>query len=545
MRKPIISYNNFASLIQDTSFYVAILLFITAILLNCTLSSSPTRVTDGSSSETVIGKIVKPDGEPAFNTQVKLIPENYNPVEGGDLPNSLIDTTNSLGEYAFKISDTGTYNIEAVHICKRTRLLITGIDVGRQTTVVPEGTLRDAGVINIIFPYYTVSSFDTVNGYAIIEGTTFYKSLSELTRLNKDIYYLRFDSIPAANVPGIHYVEVNNPDNPTLFTDTLDVYSNDTTVTEVFVFWANYTKENVGLPGNRIQDIYAHPDGTIWLATFNGVARLNGREKEACNLDNGCTLENTGLPSDTVYEITMDSDGLMWFATKGGAASYNGLEWTEYTVSNSGLPVNFVKNIAEDSKGSMWFGTVGGGVAKYDGSSWITYNTGNSGLPSVDINYLAIDNGDTVWVATDNGIAKFNGSTWIVYNELNSGIPVNKTLVIEIDRSGNKWFGHSNGTVTKFDGTNWTNFNSSNSTVLKDGFVNEIMEDYDGSIWIVTEYGLTEFNGATWTDYTGERHMFLEGKSKISFAIDGSDDKWIGTLQNGAIAFGPTIKVVL
>ena len=545
MRKHRALYNNFASFIQGSSFYLTTLLFTIVILLNCTFSSSPTRVGDGSSSETVIGNIVKPDGEPASYTQVKLIPENYNPVEDGDLPNSLIDTTNSLGEYTFVNSDTGIYNIEAVHICKRTRLLITSIDVGGDMTVVPGDTLKDAGVINVIFPYYTISSFDTVNGYAIIEGTTFYKSLSEITQLNKDIYYLRFDSIPATNVPGIHYVITNDPNNPTLFTDTIDVYSNDTTVTEVFVFWANYTKENVGLPGNRIQDIYAHPDGTIWLATFNGIAILNGREKEESKLDNECALDNTGLPSDTVYEITMDSDGLMWFATKGGAASFDGLEWTEYTVSNSGLPVNFVKNIAKDSKGNIWFGTMGGGVAMYDGSEWATYNIDNSELPSADINYLAIDNGDTVWVATDNGIGKFNGSTWIVYNELNSGIPVNKTLVIEIDRDSSKWFGHSNGTVTKFDGTNWTNFNSSNSTVLKDGFVNDIMEDYDGSIWIVTEYGLTEFNGIAWADYTGERYRFLEGKTKISFAIDGSDDKWIGTLQNGVVAFGPTVKIVL
>ena len=184
--------NSYASLIQGTRFYIAVLLITTALLFSCTLSSSPSRVTDGSSSETVIGNIINPDGGPAPYTQVKLIPENYNPVEDGNLPNFLIDTTNSLGEYSFKISDTGTYNIEAVHTCQRTRLLITGIDVGIETTIVPEDTLRDAGVIHIIFPYYTVSSFDTVNGYAIIEGTTFYKSLSELTQLNKDIYCLSF-----------------------------------------------------------------------------------------------------------------------------------------------------------------------------------------------------------------------------------------------------------------------------------------------------------------------------------------------------------------
>ena len=77
---------------------------------------------------------------------------------------------------------------------------------------------------------------------------------------------------------------------------------------------------------------------------------------------------------------------------------------------------------------------------------------------------LAIDGSGNKWIGTWNGgLAKFDGTNWTVYNTSNSGLPDNAVCCIAIDGSGNKWIGTYDGGLAKFDGTNWTVYNTSNS----------------------------------------------------------------------------------
>ncbi len=43
------------------------------------------------------------------------------------------------------------------------------------------------------------------------------------------------------------------------------------------------------------------------------------------------------------------------------------------------------------------------------------------------------------------GLAKFDGTNWTVYNNSNSGLPDNVVVSIAIDGSGNKWIGTYDG----------------------------------------------------------------------------------------------------
>ena len=55
---------------------------------------------------------------------------------------------------------------------------------------------------------------------------------------------------------------------------------------------------------------------------------------------------------------------------------------------------------------------------------------------------LAIDGSGNKWIGTDGGgLAKYDGTNWTVYNTSNSGLPDNRVHSIAIDGSGNKWIG--------------------------------------------------------------------------------------------------------
>src|SRR5450830_590243 len=71
--------------------------------------------------------------------------------------------------------------------------------------------------------------------------------------------------------------------------------------------------EAEGLPSGFIYHIEPAPDGYLWLATRNGVARLapNGKRFEALGLDQH-------LPVKAAYHVLFGRDGVTWVATKDG-----------------------------------------------------------------------------------------------------------------------------------------------------------------------------------------------------------------------------------
>ena len=121
-------------------------------------------------------------------------------------------------------------------------------------------------------------------------------------------------------------------------------------------------------------------------------------------------------------------------------------------------------------------------------------------MPDNDVWSVAIDGSGNKWIGTaegwlwsvGGGLAKFDDTNWTVYDTSNSGLPDNYINCITIDISGNKWIGTSAG-LTKFDGTKWTVYNTSNSG-LPHNTIYSIFIDGKGDKWIGTYGGLTVFN---------------------------------------------------
>jgi ligand-binding sensor domain-containing protein len=74
-------------------------------------------------------------------------------------------------------------------------------------------------------------------------------------------------------------------------------------------------------------------------------------------------------------------------------------------------------------------------------------------LPNNYVYAIAIDGEGNKWIGTyGGGLAKFDGVNWTVYNTSNSGLPSVFVRAIAIDGQGNKWIGTDLGGLAKFDG---------------------------------------------------------------------------------------------
>ena len=81
-------------------------------------------------------------------------------------------------------------------------------------------------------------------------------------------------------------------------------------------------------------------------------------------------------------------------------------------------------------------------------------------------------------------MAKFDGTNWTVYNTSNSGLPNNEITSIAIDGSELSGLELAGG-LAKFDGVNWTTYDTSNSD-LPHNYVRSIAIDRNGMKWIGT-----------------------------------------------------------
>jgi hypothetical protein len=79
------------------------------------------------------------------------------------------------------------------------------------------------------------------------------------------------------------------------------------------------------------------------------------------------------------------------------------------------------------------------GVYRYHNGAWINYTTAD-GLPSNVIEDMLIDSTGNVWVTTTEGISKFDGSSWTTWNTSNSNLASNSISQISEDNDNRIWF---------------------------------------------------------------------------------------------------------
>jgi len=205
---------------------LAAFFWVVPLLQMCT-STSPVSQGGGGSEVEVIGYVYFSDDYPAPSTQVKLIPRDYDASQTGLHSDLMVDTSNSQGCYIFKGVAPGTYNVQAVQLSQRTRLLVTGVEVAGDTTTVPSTVLRKPGTLRILFPESAV-----YNSSIILTGTDI------AVQVQKGSKNIVIDSVPVGTLPEIRYM-VN--DSETISRRNVVIVPSDTT-TIVNPAWNNLQK---------------------------------------------------------------------------------------------------------------------------------------------------------------------------------------------------------------------------------------------------------------------------------------------------------------
>ncbi len=289
--------------------------------------------------------------------------------------------------------------------------------------------------------------------------------------------------------------------------------------------WYDYTAKYNELSFS-ITNITIDKQNNKWLGTSgNGLIRSTDKYITMYN------KQNCILPSDTVVAVGVDSASAVWVGTTKGLARLIGTEWIVFDTSNSVLGAEPITGIVT-SMSVIWIGTRNG-LVKYDGTTWTRYTPQNSAMPAPIVWSMAVEGNGTLWLGlglhrvsmykASNGyalfsqfstfggpdsmigLAKFNGTTWTMYNTMNSPMDrENYINAISIDKKGTKWIatssysfkkGYIKGTgLLKFNDSTWTAYNTSTSP-LPNNNIEWVGADDEDNIWFSSR---DVINGGPW-----------------------------------------------
>lgn len=174
---------------------------------------------------------------------------------------------------------------------------------------------------------------------------------------------------------------------------------------------------------------------------------------------------------------------------------------------------NEVYSIAE-GKNSMWFATECKIVKMDKNSKKIEFLVH---LPKTECysywtKNLFVDSLDNLWLSGSSGLFKFDGNIW---NKIDNP---KRVKFLNIDRKKNIWF--FGDSITKYNGIGFTKF------PIEGYSINDMVFDYDNSLWFANPNGLSKFNDTIEKNYN-KSNSNLPGNNLLSIAIDTSKNFWI------------------
>lgn len=504
--------------------YFLIITYLLIVFTNC----SKDFVGDGENgggTETVIGTVIDSLGIPIKNAIVKMVSQDYYPVDLVDSLQVYIDTTDSNGQYSFSKPNSDVYNLFVYSKEKSMAFVNQGIEIFEDLEYSFVNIIKKTGVVEIILPDTTF-----MNGeFIFIPGTDIVNDINIAQLIDSSFYKISLNNIPASIYSSILMTQ-SNTDKLKKVSDEFEVNSNDTAVISAYLRWEAINTQNSNIPCDIVFDMSVDNEGKFWFATDAGVGILNNGEWELFN------TYNSGLPSNFVYSMAFASTGEKWFGTSNGLVCLKDGVWFIYNDFNSELPDNIIHKVFVDNSGNVIVGTHNGAVIINDGIIQNVFTTENSDLPNGEVYCVAEDSDSAIWFGTDGGgIGVYKSGVWKIYNTNNSALLSDYIFELKTDDQNRMMIG-SNEFIAFVKNDVWdvVDIIDPSGEYMT---ISKIAQESSRVFWLgsyhqgyVIRYDVE--NGMTF--YNPSNTIMSSYVDMISeIIIDANNDKWISTCSGG------------
>src|SRR5690606_10264604 len=136
-----------------------------------------------------------------------------------------------------------------------------------------------------------------------------------------------------------------------------------------------------GLPSSAVNSLKFDPEGYLWLATADGLARYDGVGMQVWRHD---PANPRSLPANYLTVVHVDPQGRVWVAPEGHGLSVLDSAHQGFRHYRLGTHPQMGSDevwALASYRGALWFGTYGGGLGRMDGDDDITRYTPEEGDP--------------------------------------------------------------------------------------------------------------------------------------------------------------------
>jgi signal transduction histidine kinase/ligand-binding sensor domain-containing protein/DNA-binding response OmpR family regulator len=340
------------------------------------------------------------------------------------------------------------------------------------------------------------------------------------------------------------------------------------------------------LGDNSVLDILCDTDDRIWVSTYLKGITILDRKKPVIKFIHHEFNKINSLGSDQVFSIFEDSDGDLWFGTNTGVSVYtpSSNRWDHLqNLKNAENISNFkILSITEDNRKRIWIGGFANGALCYDKrNKSLTDYSQQIGSPYIysiyydkagfiwfggmegkitrmdlstgqfiqfnlfNITKIIDKNVNSLWVGTTGGLFvldKKSGESNYYTQLLSDSCLLSNNYITSLYQSTDRllYIGTNGGGLNCFDPGKRSIEVFSIEHGLPSNFINGMVSDQNGHIWISTEKGATCFDPITKKIFN---MGFVQGLTNYAFNRNAqsklSSGKIIFGSSNGAIQFSP------
>ena len=265
-----------------------------------------------------------------------------------------------------------------------------------------------------------------------------------------------------------------------------------------------------GLPHNGVNALTQTSDGYLWVATWEGFARFNGKEFKLYTRGS-----KAGLPDSAVKSLTSTPHGeLLVAGARGGISFRKNREWQPQ--NNAATMVN---HAIFDEKYNIWLALEGKGLVYRD----VTNKHDDTIIANLRAFKLLIDSEDTLWVATNKGLYSVKNKTLVTRFDENFGLPDTPIYSLLLTHKNQLIVGTEQGAFILNNG----HFTSLHKDLSHEA-IKSILEDKNNDIWFGTQkngiFRLSDHGIEKLDDSKG-----LPNNRISSLYQDKEDSIWVGT----------------
>ena len=285
---------------------------------------------------------------------------------------------------------------------------------------------------------------------------------------------------------------------------------------------ADVFAQSDGLSGNSVQSFFEDQEGSIWVATTNGLDRFRDYAVSTISV-------KQGLSSPFVVCVLAAKDGSVWLGTSDGLNRWKDGQVTTYRrpsastaprangipgankpggvaheILSTELPDNYVTSLFQDVHGRIWVSTARG-LAYFEKDRLVRLD----GVHVTSISQIAGDSAGNLWVTNnDQGLYRLREGRVVEHfpwAELRVRGTNSNPMVAEPVHGG-LWLASWSGGVVYFkDGQVRAFYGPAEG--LGGGRVNALQLDRDGTLWAATDGGLNRIENGRVTTLTSKNGL--------------------------------------